>query len=59
MATGFSDVVYEVEWFLIATEGSDSVTLTGSTQLALHPTLKMDLLILHSLTHDIVKGLDN
>ena len=29
VATGFADVVYEVEWFLTATEGSDTVTLTG------------------------------
>ena len=34
VATGFSDVVYEVEWILTATEGSDSVTLTGSTQIS-------------------------
>ena len=54
VATGFSDVVYEVEWTLIATEGSDSVTLTGSTQLA--PPNSSSFTDFNSLTHDIVKG---
>ena len=54
VATGFSDVVYEVEWTLIATEGSDSVTLTGSTQLA-QPN-SSSFTSFNSLTNDIVKG---
>ena len=54
VATGFSDVVYEVEWTLIATEGSDSVTLTGSTQLA--PPNSSSFTSFNSLTNDIVKG---
>ena len=54
LATGFADVVYEVEWTLIATEGSDSVTLTGSTQLA--PPNSSSFTSFNSLTHDIVKG---
>ena len=53
VATGFSDVVYEVEWTLIATEGSDSVTLTGSTQLA--PPNSSSFTDFNSLTNDIVK----
>ena len=43
VATGFADVVYEVEWTLIATEGSDVVTLTGSTQLAPHNSSKFTI----------------
>ena len=54
VATGFADVVYEVEWTLIATEGSDVVTLTGSTQLA--PPNSSSFTDFNSLTHDIVKG---
>ena len=54
VATGFSDVVYEVVWFLTATDGSDTVTLTGSTQLA--PPDSSSFTNFYSLTNDIVKG---
>ena len=53
-ATGFDLPVYEVEWSLTATEGSDSVTLTGSTQLA--PPDSSSFTNFYSLTNDIVKG---
>ena len=54
VATGFTDVVYEVEWSLTATEGLDSVTLTGSTQLA--PPDSNNYVDFNSLTNDIVKS---
>ena len=34
VVTGLTDVVYDVEWTLTATEGSDIVTLEGATSLA-------------------------
>ena len=54
VVTGLTDVVYDVEWTLTATEGSDSVTLTGSTHLA--PPNSSSFTDFNSLTHDIVKG---
>ena len=54
VVTGLTNVVYDVEWTLIATEGSDVVTLTGSTQLA--PPNSSSFTDFNSLTHDIVKG---
>tara|TARA_B100001287_G_scaffold146970_1_gene123722 strand:- start:73 stop:423 length:351 start_codon:yes stop_codon:yes gene_type:complete len=54
VATGFTNVVYDVEWSLTATEGSDSITLRGSTQLA--PPDSNNYIDFNSLTNDIVKS---
>ena len=53
MVTGLTDVVYDVEWTLTATEGSDMVTLNGATQLA--PPSTSNFTPFNSLTNDIVK----
>ena len=54
VVTGLTDVVYEVEWTLTATEGSDMVTLSGSTSIA--PPSTSNFTPFNSLTNDIVKG---
>tara|TARA_A100001515_G_scaffold43675_1_gene34408 strand:+ start:429 stop:779 length:351 start_codon:yes stop_codon:yes gene_type:complete len=54
VVTGLTDVVYDVEWTLTATEGSDMVTLSGSTSIA--PPSKSNFTPFNSLTNDIVKG---
>ena len=54
VVTGLTDVVYDVEWTLTATEGSDMVTLNGATQIA--PPSTSNFTPFNSLTNDIVKG---
>lgn len=54
VVTGLTDVVYDVEWTLTATEGSDMVTLSGSTSIA--PPSTSNFTPFNSLTNDIVKG---
>ena len=54
VVTGLTDVVYDVEWTLTATEGSDMVTLNGSTSIA--PPSTSNFTPFNSLTNDIVKG---
>ena len=54
VVTGLTDVVYDVEWTLTATEGSDMVTLSGSTSIA--PPSMSNFTPFNSLTNDIVKG---
>jgi len=54
VVTGLTDVVYDVEWTLTATEGSDIVTLNGATQIA--PPSTSNFTPFNSLTNDIVKG---
>ena len=53
VVTGLTDVVYDVEWTLTATEGSDVVTLEGATQIA--PPSTSNFIAFNSLTNDIVK----
>ena len=54
VVTGLTDVVYDVEWTLTATEGSDIVTLNGATQIA--PPSTSNFTPFNSLTNDIVKS---
>tara|TARA_B100001287_G_scaffold124469_1_gene104913 strand:- start:74 stop:424 length:351 start_codon:yes stop_codon:yes gene_type:complete len=54
VATGFTDVVYDVEWILTATEGSDSISMRGATQLA--PPDSSNYTDFNLLTNDIVKN---
>ena len=54
IATGFTDVVYDVEWTLTATEGSDTRTKEGATQIA--PPNSGNFTPFNSLTNDIVKS---
>ena len=54
VATGFTDVVYDVEWTLTATEGSDTITKVGVTQVA--PPDSGNFTPFSSLTNDIVKS---
>jgi hypothetical protein len=54
VVTGLTDVVYDVEWTLTATEGSDMVTLSGSTSIA--PPSTSNFTPFNSLTNDIVKS---
>jgi len=54
VATGFTDVVYDIEWTLIATEGSDTVTKAGATQVS--PPDSGNFTPFDSLTNDIVKS---
>ena len=54
VVTGLTDVVYDVEWTLTATEGSDMVTLNGATQIA--PPSTSNFTPFNLLTNDIVKG---
>tara|TARA_S200000501_G_C20821782_1_gene743180 strand:+ start:848 stop:1198 length:351 start_codon:yes stop_codon:yes gene_type:complete len=54
VVTGLTDVVYDVEWTLTATEGSDVVTLNGATSLASPDSSSFTGF--NSLTNDIVKG---
>ena len=54
VATGFTDVVYDVEWTLIATEGSDTILKEGATQVA--PPDSGNFTSFSSLTNDIVKS---
>ena len=54
VATGFSDVVYDVEWILTATEGSDTFAKAGVTQVA--PPDSGNFTPFSSLTNDIVKS---
>ena len=54
VATGFTDVVYDVEWRLTATEGSDTVTKVGVTQV--EPPDSGNFTPFSSLTNDIVKS---
>ena len=52
VATGFTDVVYDVEWKLTATEGSDTITKVGATQVA--PPNNSNFTPFNSLTNEIV-----
>ena len=54
IATGFTDVVYDVEWTLTATEGSDTRTKEGATQI--EPPNSGNFVSFNSLTNDIVKS---
>ena len=54
VATGFTDVVYDVEWTLTATEGSDTIIKEGSTQVS--PPDSSNFTPFNSLTNDIVKS---
>ena len=54
VATEFTDVVYDVEWTLTATEGSDIVTKVGATQV--EPPNSDNFLYFDLLTNDIVKS---
>ena len=54
VVTGLTNVVYDVEWTLTATEGSDIVTLNGATQIA--PPSTSNFTPFNSLTNDIVKS---
>ncbi len=55
VATGFTDVVYDVEWRLTATEGSDTITKAGATQVA--PPDSGNFTSFSSLTNDCMFGL--
>ena len=54
VATGFTDVVYDVEWTLTATEGSDTLSQEGATQVS--PPDSSNFTPFNSLTNDIVKS---
>ena len=54
VATGFTDVVYDVEWRLTATEGSDTITKVGATQV--DPPASGNFTPFSSFTNDTVKS---